>query len=80
MIGWIIQWVVTAVIVSAMIPKPPKPDQPKPGKIGDKDVPIASASAPIPVLFGTRRLSGPNVVWYGDVRSKPIKKKGGGKK
>ncbi len=30
-------------------------------------------------LFGERDLKGPNVVWYGDFRSVPIKKKGGKK-
>ncbi len=75
----IAQWVVTAIIATALSPKPPKPDQPKPGKIGNKDVPIASPSASIPVVFGSRRLSGPNVVWYGDVFTWPIKKKGGKK-
>ena len=33
----------------------------------------------IPVLFGTRKMEGPNVVWYGDLRTVPVKKKGGKK-
>jgi hypothetical protein len=32
----------------------------------DIQFPVVTASAPIPVLFGTRRISAPNVVWYGD--------------
>jgi hypothetical protein len=33
---------------------------------GEIRFPQVTASSPIPVLFGTRRMSGPNVVWYGD--------------
>jgi|GEM_PF-885802 len=53
-----------------------------PGQIGEKDIPMASHDAPIPVLFGTRVLSQPNVVWWGDVVVIPIRRSSssGGKK
>jgi hypothetical protein len=35
-------------------------------------VPRAEAGNPIPVIFGTVRLKGPNVVWYGDKQAEPI--------
>jgi hypothetical protein len=76
----ILTWVITTVISSMLAPKPKGPDNAQPGQIGDKDLPIASMEAPIPVLFGTRVLSGPNVVWYGDVQIRPIRKSSGGKK
>jgi hypothetical protein len=42
-------------------------DSQPPSPTGDDiKFPVVTASAPIPVLFGTRRISGPNVVWYGD--------------
>ncbi|WKB50770.1 hypothetical protein [Eleftheria terrae] len=75
----LIVWIATTVLSALLAPKPKSQDA-QPGQIGDKDLPIASQDAPIPVLFGTRVISGPNVVWYGDVQVKPIKKKGGGKK
>ncbi|WKB54389.1 hypothetical protein [Eleftheria terrae] len=75
----LIAWIATTVLSALLAPKP-KSQEAQPGQIGDKDLPIASQDAPIPVLFGTRVISGPNVVWYGDVQVKPIKKKGGGKK
>ena len=75
----ILVWVVTTVISSLLSPRPKTQDA-VPGQIDDKAVPLASHNAPIPVLFGTRIISGPNVVWYGDVQVRPIKKKGGGKK
>jgi len=33
----------------------------------------ADLGSPIPVVFGTRWVSNPNVVWYGDLLSKPVK-------
>ena len=75
----IIAWVVTPVLSALLAPRPSAQDA-QPGQIGDKDVPIVSQDAPIPVLFGTRIISGPNVVWYGDVQVRAIRKSSGGKK
>lgn len=75
----IVLWV-AALVMSALLAPHPKTQNAQPGQIGDKDLPIASQDAPIPVLFCTRVISGPNVVWYGDVQVRPIRKKAGGKK
>lgn len=75
----ILIWVVTTVL-SAMLAPRPKAQDAQPGQIGDKDIPLASADTPIPVLFGTRVISQPNVVWWGDVMVRAIVKSGGGKK
>lgn len=77
--NYLIAWVVTTVLSALLAPRPKVQDA-EPGQIGDKDIPIASQDAPIPVLFGTRVLSQPNVVWWGDVRVIPIRKSSGGKK
>ena len=76
----LIVWVVTAVISSLLTPKPKAPQDAKPGEIGGKQIPIVSEDAPIPVVFGRRRISRANVVWWGDVGIEPIKKETGGKK
>ena len=34
--------------------------------------PTADEGKPIAVLFGTRRIKGPNVVWYGDIKTDAI--------
>lgn len=73
---YLIMWVVTTVLSSLLAPKP-KTTTPQPG---DVDAPLATADSPIPVLFGTRTIKQPNCVWFGDVRTTPIKVKGGGKK
>jgi len=73
---YLIVWVITTVLSSLLAPKP-KTTTPQPG---DVDAPIAATDSPIPVLFGTRMITQPNCVWFGDVRTTPIKTKGGGKK
>lgn len=72
----IVIWLIAQTISAFAAPRP-KP--PPPAEIADKDVPLATQGRPIPILFGQRWLSGPNVVWYGDVRVVPIKKRGGKK-
>lgn len=75
-------WIYAVVFLVAMVASyamMPKPQTAKPAGLGDIQAPTAEDGREIPVLFGTRDLKGPNVVWYGDFRSVPIKKKGGGK-
>lgn len=48
-------------------------------KPGDIDTPTAEEGVEITVLFGTRYIGNPNVVWYGDIKTIAIRKKGGKK-
>lgn len=74
---WYVAVFVVALAVSyAMMPKPQS--QP-PAGLGDIQAPTAEEGREIPVLFGTRDIKGPNVVWYGDLRIVAIRKKGGKK-
>jgi len=68
--------VISSFVVSALAPKPPAP---KPASLQDFDVPTAEQGRPIPVVFGTVTVTGANVIWYGNLVAKPIKKKGGKK-
>lgn len=72
----VILWVVTAIISYALTPKPKGP---KAAGLSDFQVPTAEIGREIPVLFGTRDITGPNVVWYGDLKTKAVKAKGGKK-
>ncbi len=69
--GWeyLVFYLVTALLSYALTPKPP---QPKPAALTDFDVPTSDSDRPIPVVFGTVRVTGPNVVWYGDLYTIPI--------
>lgn len=57
----------------------PKQQPPSPAGLQDFDVPKAEDGAVIPVLFGTKDINAPNVLWYGDLRTVAVKKKGGKK-
>ena len=72
----VILWVVTSLISYALQPKPQKPQA---ATLGDFSVPTAEEGRHIPVLFGTRDISGPNVVWYGDLYTRAVKAKSGKK-
>lgn len=52
----------------------PKPKSAKPSLLSDFNLPTAEVGRPIPVLFGTRDIKSPNITWYGDLRTKAIKK------
>jgi hypothetical protein len=65
-------WVATLIIAYALRPKPKIQAPPAPAPIEDFDVPTAQEGREIPVLFGTRVISSPNVVWYGDLDTSPI--------
>lgn len=72
----VVLWVATTVLSYAL---QPKPQSQKPLGLGDVRAPTADEGREIPVLFGTRDLDGPNVVWYGHLRADAIRKKGGKK-
>jgi hypothetical protein len=77
MAWWLIAiFVVTLVLAYAFMPKP---QMQKPPGIGDIQAPTAEVGRVIPVLFGTRDIEGPNVTWWGDVKTKAIKASGGKK-
>lgn len=59
-----------SAVLSALLA--PKPTQPKPPRLTDVDIPTAEEDRPIPVVFGTHWITGPNTVWYGDLRADPI--------
>ena len=44
------------------------------------DLPTAEENRPIPVVFGTVLMRGPNVTWAGDLKVEEIRKSAGGKK
>jgi len=72
----VLSFVASLVISYALLPKPETAPSPS---VDQVKAPTAKVGGQIAVLFGTRRMDGPNTVWYGDIRITPIKKKGGKK-
>jgi hypothetical protein len=74
--NYIIFFVVAFAISYALIPK--AQSRPPPG-INEFKVPTAEEGREIPVLFGTKNIVSPNVVWFGDIRTVPIQRDTGKK-
>lgn len=68
--------IVASYVTAALAPKPKPPD---PATLDDFDAPTADDGRPIPWVFGTVWIKGPNVLWYGDLQTTAIRKKGGKK-
>ena len=79
--SFIIQIVVSLVLTAISYALSPKPTNapPKAAGLDDFNLPTAEEGRPIPVVFGTVLLRGPNVVWAGDLKVDPIRKSGGKK-
>lgn len=73
MFWFAVVFIVAFAIAYATFPKPQAPE------IGTVEAPTAETGRSIPVLFGTRRIAQANVVWYGDIATTPVQKKGGKK-
>lgn len=69
---WTIAIALLLLIAGVALIKP-RLSKPKAAGLEDFSFPTA-AERPIQVLAGTRRISGPNVLWYGDLKTSPIKK------
>lgn len=79
MVWWYVVVFIAAVAVSyVMAPRAPEPTPPSVKEVSN--IPTAKAGRPIPVVFGTCVVKSSNIVWYGDIKYIPIRKKSGGKK
>lgn len=72
-------YIATIALTAYTLMNQPKQQTPAPATLQDFDVPKAEEGAVIPVLFGTKIIRAPNVLWYGDLKTVPLKKKGGKK-
>lgn len=66
---------VTALALTALsyaLSPRPKTEQPQAARLDEFDIPTAEEGRPIPVVFGTVLLTGPNVVWAWDLRVEPV--------
>lgn len=73
MFWFAVAFIVAFAVAYATMPKPKAPT------LGTVESPTAEEGRAIPVLFGTRWIKQTNVVWYGDIRTEAVKKKGGKK-
>ena len=67
-------YAIAMMVVSYLIAPKPKVSPPEAQEF--QEVPTAQEGESIVVLFGTRDIKSPSVVWYGDVDTQEIRKKG----
>lgn len=72
--GFVFSLILFAVtlLLSEILKSRQREENAKPPGLGDFNFPTATEGRPIPIVWGTVKLSGPNVVWYGDLRSTSI--------
>lgn len=72
---WNLIWFLVLTVATELLRPKPK-DAPR-ASIGDFTFPTAEDGRPLPIALGTVKVSGPNIVWYGDLRKKAITQKTG---
>jgi hypothetical protein len=78
-VNFIVQAVIMIIAIIVAVALAPKPPQPKPNALADFDAPTAEEGKPYCKVFGEAVIRDPNVIWYGDLSSEAIRKKGGKK-
>jgi hypothetical protein len=73
---WMVLYYVAVIALTAYSLRQPKTPTPKPASLSEFDVPQAKEGKVIPVAFGTVDINDINIVWYGDLVTKPIRKGG----
>lgn len=61
--------------LSTFLKPKPRSENAKPAGLGDFKFPTAMEGRVVPLIWGTVKQQGPNVVWYGDLRQKAITQK-----
>ena len=62
-------------VASELLRPKPELENAKPAGLGDFSFPTATEGRSVPIFWGTVRIDGPNVVWYGDLRQEAITEK-----
>ena len=66
---------IAVTIITELLRPEPDLENAKPATLGDFQFPTATEGRSVPVIWGTVRVNGPNIGWYGDLEARPIKKK-----
>lgn len=69
---FVVMLIIMVISTALQLLLAPKPPRPKPASLEDFSVPTAQQDRPVPLIDGTVTITGPNVVWYGDLYAEPI--------
>lgn len=76
MAWWLPILIFTGLTVVGELLRPrPKYENARASSLGDIDFPTSTEGRPIPVVFGTAHLKGPNILWFGDYAAVALKEK-----
>lgn len=75
MIWWTLALFAVSFFASVLLAPKPEMENARPGKLGDIKFPMASEGSPVPVIYGRVRLRSPNCIWYGNFKTRVMKKK-----
>jgi hypothetical protein len=75
---WNVIFFIASFVLSQYMQSRQKPEDAKPAGMGEFNFPTATEGRVIPLIRGTIKVDGPNVVWYGDYSRVPITKDTGG--
>lgn len=73
---WVVYIIIGLLAGAAMGTKQPPQSALEASEV---ELPTAEEGKDVYVLFGTRDIRDPNIVWYGDVEARPIRRSGGKK-
>lgn len=73
------EYVFFAVLALYVYTNIPTPQSVRPAGLGDFDIPTSDSTRDIQVIFGSPEIKSADVVWYGDLKTVAIRKKGGKK-
>lgn len=74
-LAWVQTVVILIIALVAAFAMQPKPQQPKAAILEDFELPVAEDGKAAPVIFGDCWTEDPNVLWYGNLRTTPVRAK-----
>jgi len=69
--------IIGGLVLASVLAKGQQPDM-SPASTDDLNITQASEGAVVPIVYGRVRITG-NIIWYGNLKSKEVKEKSGGK-
>jgi len=66
---------IAITLISELLRPKPNIEGAKPASLGDFNFPTAQEGRAIPLIWGTVRLNGPNIIWYGNLKTVAITEK-----
>lgn len=64
--GWLVALLISVAVSIASYIIMPKPKAPKPEAAKELENPVSEAGIPVKVVFGSKLIKDPNIIWYGE--------------